>query len=113
MYISSRGWVPFSARILYQKRAKIPAVILDRVSHFLTATSSASFEELALAAFAWQFERIEPYRRLCARRGTTPETVRDWRQGPAVPAAAFKTRPLAAAPAVEVFRSSGTTGEER
>jgi hypothetical protein len=113
MYISSRGWVPFSARILYQKRAKIPAVILDRVSHFLTATSSASFEELALAAFAWQFECIEPYRRLCARRGTTPETVRDWRQVPPVPAAAFKTMTLAAAPAVEIFRSSGTTGEER
>jgi hypothetical protein len=88
-------------------------VILDRVSHFLTATDSANFEELALAAFAWQFERIEPYRRLCARRGTTPGTVRDWRQVPPVPAAAFKTMTLAAAPAVEIFRSSGTTGEER
>ncbi|HEV7503538.1 MAG TPA: hypothetical protein VGS07_01365 [Thermoanaerobaculia bacterium] len=88
-------------------------MIQDRVSRFLTAPDSAAFEELALAAFAWQFERIEPYRRLCARRGTTPETVRDWRQVPFVPAAAFKTMTLAAAPAVEVFRSSGTTREER
>jgi hypothetical protein len=88
-------------------------VILDRVTRFLTAPVSATFEELALAAFAWQLERIEPYRRLCARRGITPETVRDWRQVPPVPAAAFKTMTLAAAPAVEVFRSSGTTGEER
>jgi len=88
-------------------------VILDRVSRFLTAPAAAAFEELALAAFAWQFERIEPYRRLCTRRGTTPETVRDWRQVPIVPAAAFKTMTLAAAPAVEVFRSSGTTGESR
>ena len=88
-------------------------MILDRVTRFLTAPESASFEDLALAAFAWQFERIEAYRRLCERRGATPETVKDWRQVPPVPAAAFKTMTLAAAPAVEVFRSSGTTGEER
>jgi hypothetical protein len=55
-------------------------VILDRVSRFLTAPESATFDKLALAAFAWQFERIEAYRRLCERRGATPETVRDWRR---------------------------------
>ncbi|MFY9824944.1 MAG: hypothetical protein WAM82_26435 [Thermoanaerobaculia bacterium] len=92
----------------------MPAVIIDRVARFLTtAPESDSFEDLALAAFAWQFERIEAYRRLCERRGTTPQTVRDWRQVPPVPAAAFKTMTLAAAPAVEVFRSSGTTGDQR
>ena len=58
----------------------------------------ASFEELALAAFAWQFERIEPYRRLCERRGRAPRTVTDWRQVPPVPTAAFKTLTLAAEP---------------
>ncbi len=89
-------------------------MIVDRVSRFLTAPDSDSFEDLALAAFAWQFERIEPYRRLCERRGVTPETVTDWRRVPPVPAAAFKTLMLAAEPAVEVFRSSGTTeGEEQ
>jgi hypothetical protein len=89
-------------------------VIVERVTRFLTAPESASFEELALDAFAWQLERVEPYRRLCERRGLGPETVRSWREIPAVPAAAFKTLTLAAAPAVEVFRSSGTTaGEER
>jgi hypothetical protein len=89
-------------------------VIVDRVTRFLTAPESASFEELALAAFAWQFERVEPYRRLCERRGMSPATVTGWREIPPVPAAAFKTLTLAAAPAVEVFRSSGTTaGEER
>jgi hypothetical protein len=87
-------------------------VIVDRVSRFLTSPESDSFEDLALAAFAWQFERIEPYRRLCERRGATPETVKDWRRVPPVPAAAFKTLTLAAEPAVEVFRSSGTTGGE-
>lgn len=84
-------------------------MIVDRVSRFLTAPASDSFEDLALAAFAWQFERIEPYRRLCERRGVTPETVKDWRRVPPVPAAAFKTLTLAAEPAVEIFRSSGTT----
>jgi hypothetical protein len=84
-------------------------VIVDRVTRFLTAPEAEAFEELALAAFAWQLERIEPYRRLCERRGATPETVHDWRQVPPVPAAAFKSLTLAAGPAVEVFRSSGTT----
>jgi hypothetical protein len=89
-------------------------VIVDRVTRYLTAPESASFEELALEAFAWQFERVEPYRRLCERRGLDPAAVTDWRRIPPVPAAAFKTLTLAAAPAVEVFRSSGTTaGEEQ
>lgn len=92
-------------------------MIQDRVSRFLTAPDSATFDELALAAFAWQLERVEPYRRMCERRGASPKTVREWRQVPFVPAAAFKTLTLAAAPAVEIFRSSGTTagfqGESR
>jgi hypothetical protein len=93
-------------------------VIQDRIARFVQSsaspTSSESFAELALAAFAFQLERIEPYRRLCAGRGATPSTVTDWRRIPPVPAAAFKTLELAAAPAVEVFRSSGTTeGEVR
>ncbi|HSS49376.1 MAG TPA: hypothetical protein VLX28_10550 [Thermoanaerobaculia bacterium] len=88
-------------------------MIEDRVSRFLNRPDSAAFDELALAAFAWQFERVEPYRRMCERRGATPETVGEWRQVPFVPAAAFKTMTLAAAPAVEIFRSSGTTREER
>jgi len=91
--------------------------IVELVSRYVqspVAPGSGSFEELALAAFAFQFERIAPYRRLCEGRGVTPASVQDWRQVPTVPAAAFKTLELAAAPAVEVFRSSGTTqGEAR
>jgi Acyl-protein synthetase, LuxE len=88
-------------------------VIVERVTRFLSSPQADSFAELALAAFAWQFERIEPYRRLCERRGVTPSAVTDWRRIPPVPTSAFKTMTLAAAPAMEVFRSSGTTGEER
>lgn len=88
-------------------------VILERISRFLTAPEADSFDDLALAAFAFQFERIEPLRRLCEGRGLTPATIADWRQIPPVPTAAFKSLELAAAPAVEVFRSSGTSGEAR
>jgi len=86
-------------------------VIIDRVSRFISNPGSASFEELALEAFAFQFERIEPYRRMCEGRGAVPGSVSDWRRVPPVPTAAFKTLTLAAEPAREVFRSSGTTGE--
>ena len=87
-------------------------MIVERVSRFIqspAAPASGSFEELALAAFAFQFERIAPYRRLCEGRGAIPASIADWRQVPPVPTAAFKTLELAAEPAVEVFRSSGTT----
>jgi hypothetical protein len=73
-------------------------------------SGSERFEELALAAFAYQLERIAPYRRMCERRGATPGVVADWRRIPMIPTAAFKSTTLAAAPPVEVFRSSGTTG---
>ncbi|HEY0513238.1 MAG TPA: hypothetical protein VGH73_15120 [Thermoanaerobaculia bacterium] len=89
-------------------------MIVDRVTRFLTSPEAGSFEELALAAFAWQFERIEPFRHLCERRGVSPRTVTDWRRVPPVPTTAFKRLTLAAEPAATVFRSSGTTaGEER
>jgi hypothetical protein len=88
-------------------------VILDRVSRFVSNPESSSFDELALEAFAFQFERIESYRRMCERRGAVPGAVTDWRRVPPVPTAAFKSLTLAAERAKEVFRSSGTTGEAR
>ncbi|HVG07648.1 MAG TPA: hypothetical protein VNM67_08080 [Thermoanaerobaculia bacterium] len=88
-------------------------MILDRISRFVAEPPSASFDELALEAFAFQFERIEPYRRMCAGRGAVPGAVTDWRKVPPVPTAAFKSLTLAAEPAKEIFRSSGTTSEAR
>src|SRR5437763_17024582 len=89
-------------------------MLVERISRYLstpgTNPETPGFAELALAAFAFQFARIAPYRRLCEARGATPETVASWRAVPPVPAAAFRSLELAAAPAVEVFRSSGTTG---
>ncbi len=86
--------------------------MIERISHFIQHPAAATFEELALAVFAYQYERIEPYRRLCDARGATPASIADWRRVPPVPAAAFKRLRLAAAPEQEVFRSSGTSGGE-
>jgi hypothetical protein len=77
----------------------------------------AEFGALALAVFAHQYAGNAPYRAYCDRRGATPETVRSWRDVPAVPTDAFKAAPLVcgdAAHAAAVFRTSGTTqGRER
>jgi hypothetical protein len=100
-------------------------MIVERIRRYLSApppatatADTAGFEDLALTAFAFQFEKIAPYRRLCEGRGATPGTpgtpgtVTSWREVPLVPTAAFRSLTLAAAPAVEVFRSSGTSGED-
>lgn len=89
-------------------------MIVERIERFVT-TGEGDFEQLVRAAFAFQYEKIEPFRRLCRARGVDPESVESWRDVPAVPASAFKSLELAAAPAREVFRSSGTTrgGEHR
>jgi hypothetical protein len=71
-----------------------------------------AFEALALELFAFQFEAIKPYQKLCRGLGRTPDTVTSWRQIPAVPAQAFKQYSLfAGAPdaIARTFRSSGTS----
>lgn len=89
--------------------AESAAMVLERISRFLTDPRSGSFEELALEAFAFQYARVAPYRRLAEARGITPESVDSWQQIPLVPATAFRSLELAAAPAALIFRSSGTT----
>ncbi len=89
------------------------ADVVGAVERFVEAPSAAGFDALALRAFAFQFERVEPYRRWCERAGSTPATVRDWYSVPWVPASALKSVALHAAPPVVSFRSSGTTAGER
>jgi hypothetical protein len=75
----------------------------------------ARFNELALELFAWQFERNEPYRKLCVARQHTPAEAGDWTQIPTVPTAAFKDFEFSCLPATEretVFHSSGTSGQK-
>lgn len=86
---------------------------LDAIARFIADPASESFDSLALEAFAFQYRQIDAYRRLCDARGATPSTVRRWQDVPPVPAAAFKTLPLSAAPSRRAFRSSGTTAGPR
>ena len=76
----------------------------------------ARFTALALDLFAFHFAHCAPYRRLCERRGRTPDRVAEWREIPAVPAGAFKEmalRSFLAEREAHVFRTSGTSGERR
>ena len=88
-------------------------MLASRITQYVADPATASFEELALEAFAYQFENIEPLRRLCERHDAIPGKVDHWQDVPLVPALAFKTLDLAAAPAQETFRSSGTSGGPR
>jgi len=86
----------------------------ERVFEFIHGRGSVAFEALAIEVFVHQFECIAAYRRVCEQRGKTPQTVRDWRDVPAVPALAFKHLDLCCGAAERVFVSSGTTqGPER
>ncbi len=87
--------------------------LLRRIERFIAA-GRGDFDELAAGAARFGCERVEPYRRLCERRGITRAALDDWRAAPPVPTSAFKSLRLAAAEPREVFRSSGTTrGAER
>lgn len=95
--------------------------LCERVAAFIAAGDDGDdrrrqFEALALEVFAFQFEMIKPYQRLCRGLGRSPDNVASWREIPAVPAVAFKQYSLfAGAPEaiIRTFRSSGTTEPTR
>lgn len=89
--------------------------VVEEIRRFVGAGArpEAEFGRLALAAFAYQFERVAPYRAMCERAGRTPATVGSWREVPQVPATAFATVELATDPPRETFRSSGTLDAAR
>jgi hypothetical protein len=88
-------------------------MLAERVAAFISSPVEEEFNSLALQAFAFQYQQIEPFRRLCDQRGATPAGLDHWSRVPAVPALAFKSLDLAAAEPRETFRSSGTTGASR
>ena len=70
----------------------------------------AEFNRLAAALFALQRDAVPIYGEFCAKRNVS--AVRDWREIPALPAAAFKEYEVTSLPPAErthVFHSSGTT----
>jgi hypothetical protein len=96
--------------------SRVRALARDRALPAAPAPAAAedAFNSLALDLFGAQFESVAPYRRWAMARGRSPETVADWRDLPAVPAAAFKEfefTSLSPGERTAVFHSSGTTGQ--
>ena len=74
--------------------------------------SDASFNDMALQIFEYQFKNNRPFMKFARKRGKTPRTVKTWIDIPAVPINAFKTLDLSCAPISEiktVFMTSGTS----
>lgn len=97
-------------------RAELDARVLAWTHEPEWRDDEARFEELALALFAFQYERCAPYRRLCERRGRQPASVRSWREIPAAPTGAWKELALRSFPMereAHVFRTSGTSTAAR
>jgi hypothetical protein len=72
----------------------------------------SDFGRLALDAFRRQCSAIEAYASYVRYLAVNPAALSDWREIPAVPASAFKTHDLSAAPQggeAVIFETSGTT----
>jgi hypothetical protein len=92
-----------------------PATRRTWIAALLGPLPERRFEELARELFAWQFERVTPFRRLCEGHGISPATLLSWRDIPAMPQQVFKRATLFAhgqMPARAVYATSGTTTGE-
>ncbi len=97
-------------------RERVEQELLSWMRYEPEHRDEARFERLALALFRHQFTSCAPYRRYCEQRRRTPADVAHWTQIPAVPTAAFKELALRSFPTAatrHVFRTSGTTTQER
>lgn len=81
----------------------------EAVAAFIRDPGADDFESLALRVFEHQYATNEPYRRLCAMRGASPDSISRWIDIPPVPADAFAATPLACHDPAIVFRTSGTS----
>lgn len=90
---------------------------IERVAAFVESciagetAGDREFDRLAREVFAYQYERVPLYRRLCDLRGVDPSRLAHWTEIPHAPADLFKEEGLLVAcgqPAAR-FLSSGTT----
>lgn len=81
----------------------------DEVLGFLANPEPERFSALAVNVFRHQCTHIDAWPRWCAVRGVDPRAVKDWREIPPLPAAAFKYEQICCAPPQRIFWSSGTT----
>ncbi len=99
-----------------EHRRGIEAELLEWMAERPLRFEEDRFEGLARRLFACQYAACLPYRRLCDARGVTPESLRDWREIPAVPTGAFKELRLSGfdeSETIKTFRTSGTSGGPR
>ena len=99
---------------LNDKRDPAARALDGQIMQFIASEqpSDAEFDRLALACFAYQYERCEPYQRFCDRQARTPRSVSTWLDVPAVQTTSFADARLACFPresTVIEFHSSGTT----
>jgi phenylacetate-coenzyme A ligase PaaK-like adenylate-forming protein len=83
-------------------------VLIDKIF----SVTEATFEDIALAAYKYQYEQVEVYRQFCISLKKTPEEVNTLAKIPFLPVELFKSYPVISAEktAATVFESSGTTG---
>ena len=84
-------------------------------AHRPAPADDGEFTELALDLFGLHYAHNPAYRALCHARKRLPLDVADWREIPAVPAAAFKSMEMTVLCPDErtgEFHSSGTTDDE-
>jgi hypothetical protein len=78
----------------------------------LAPMDEAKFDQLARILFAWQFERVPAFARLCTAHCVSPESLGSWKEIPAMPQQVFKLEKLYARglgkPAA-IYETSGTT----
>ena len=74
------------------------------------------FQALALEIFQFQFQKNPHYQKFCRIQNKLPSSVKNWKDIPAMPTDGFKELVLATFPikdAVKIFRTSGTTSENK
>lgn len=99
------------------ERDRLAAAILDfiRQTDFFPSDPLAAehrFNEFALALFRYQHVYNLAYRKLCDKRGVSPDTIATWQDIPAVMTTSFKHATFFCGNADEadhVFHTSGTT----
>ena len=96
-----------------QKNDPSPA---DSIRGFISSEGDATFDEIALHLFEFQFKKNLSYQNYCLKLKQSPENTTSWTQIPAVPTNAFKhpAFPLTCgAPITKTFLTAGTTTEIR
>ena len=85
----------------------------DAIESFIqSGGTEGSFERLALGLFAYQYETVATYRRLCDSRRIGPDSVSAWQEIPCAPVEIFREDLGLAGERPYIFSSSGTTGGE-